>query len=200
VYVGGVSGAEVYALLAGGAGSKAFGFPLTWLALGGLAVGAAAAALGGLRGLSGIGRRPATRWPRCLALALVAIAGALACLVPAGAWTLVVAALGLAASALAPAAVLACWSERATARGAAAGAGAGFVVFLLLVLAGILGPEGPGEGWGSIALAAPAMGAVPVHLAVAWILRSRRSPSARSPLPPGLDGLAAASSARLPAQ
>ena len=200
VYVGGVSGAEVYALLAGGAGSKASGFPLTWLALGGLAVGAAAAALGGLRGLSGIGRRTATRWPRCLAVALVAVAGALACLVPAGAWTLVVAALGLAASALAPAAVLACWSERATARGAAAGAGAGFVVFLLLALAGVLGPEGPGEGWGSVALAAPAMGAVPVHLAVAWILRSRRSPSARSPLPPGLDGLAAASSARSPAQ
>jgi Na+(H+)/acetate symporter ActP len=119
--------------------------------------------------------------------------------VPAGAWTLVVAALGLAASALAPAAVLACWSERATAHGAAAGAGAGFLVFLLLALAGVLGPEGP-EGWGSVALAAPAMGAVPVHLAVAWILRSRRSPSARSPLPPGLDGLAAASSARLPAQ
>jgi Na+(H+)/acetate symporter ActP len=124
----------------------------------------------------------------------VALAGTLACVVPAGAWTLVVAALGLAASALAPAVVLACWSERATARGAVAGAGAGFVVFLLLALAGVLGPEGPAEGWGSVALAAPAIGAVPVHLAVAWILRLRRAPSTRSPLPPGLDGLSSAGS------
>jgi hypothetical protein len=194
VYVGGVTGAEVYALLSGGAGSQASGSPMTWLALGGLSVGAAAAALGGLRGVSGVGRKTATRWPRRLAVALVALAGTLACVVPAGAWTLVVAALGLAASALAPAVVLACWSERATARGAVAGAGAGFVVFLLLALAGVLGPEGPAGGWGSVALAAPAIGAVPVHLAVAWILRSRRAPSTRSPLPPGLDGLSSAGS------
>ena len=128
------------------------------------------------------------------------MAGALACEVPAGAWTLVVAALGLAASALAPAAVLACWSERATPRGAAAGAAAGFVVFLLLALAGVLRPEGVGDGWASVALAAPAMGAVPVHLLVAWALRSRGVPSARSPLPPGLDGLSAMLPARPPAQ
>jgi len=200
VYVGGVTGAEVYALLASLGGSKASGSLLTWLALGGLAVGGAAAALGGLRGLPGVRRQTATGWSRRLAVLLVAVAGALACEVPAGAWTLVVAALGLAASALAPAAVLACWSERATPRGTAVGAAAGFVVFMLLALAGVLSQEGVGDGWASVALAVPAMGAVPVHLLVAWALRSRGVPSARSPLPPGLDGLSAMLPARPQAQ
>jgi hypothetical protein len=201
VYVGGVSGAEVYALLAGVAESKASGFLLTWLALGSLAIGGAAAALGGLRGLAGGGRRgeETLRWSRRIGVALVGLAAALAAVVPAGAWTLVVAALGLAASALAPVAVLACWSERATARGAAAGAGAGFLAFALLALAGVLGPDGPREGWGGVALAVPAIGAVPIHLLVAWALRSRGIASARSPLPPGLDGLSAAPSVPAPA-
>ena len=199
VYVGGVTGAEVYALLAGMPGSRPSGELLTWLLFGGLAAGGAAAALGGLRALPGGRRHVAAGWPRRLAVVLVAGAAALAEAAPAGAGTLLLATLGLAASALAPAAVLACWSERATARGAAGGAGAGLLVFVLLALGGAVSQESLGEGWGSVALAAPAAVAAPVNLLVAWVLRSRRASSARSPLPPGLEGLSAALPARPPA-
>ena len=188
VYVGGVTGAEVYALLASMSGSRPSGDLLAWLLFGGLAAGGAAAAVGGLRGLPGGRRQVAAGWPRRLAVVLVAGAGALADMAPAGAWTLLLATLGLAASALAPAAVMACWSERATARGAAGGTGAGLLVFLLLALGGAASQGSLGEGWGSAALAAPAAVAAPVNLLVAWFLRSRGASSARSPLPPGLDG------------
>jgi hypothetical protein len=195
VYVGGVTGAEVYTLPRSMPESRASGSVLTWALLGGLAVGGAAAALGGLRGLPGTRRQQSGGAPRHLAIALVAGAGTLAGVVPVGAWPLLLAALGLAASALAPAAVLACWSERATARGTAGGAGAGLLVFLLLALGGAAGPGSLGEGWGGVALAAPAAMAVPVNLLVAWFLRSRGS-SARSLLPPALDGLEPALPAR----
>jgi hypothetical protein len=196
VYVGGVTGAEVYTLPASMPGPRASGSVMTWLLFGGLAVGAAAAALGGLRGLPGGRRQVAAGWPRRLAVVLVASAGTLAGLVPVGAWTLLLATLGLAASALAPAAVLACWSERATARSAAGGAGAGLLVFLLLALGGAASQGSLGEGWGSVAAAAPAAIAAPVHLLVTWFLRSRGMSSARSPLPPGLEGLSTTLPAR----
>ena len=124
VYVGGVTGAEVYALLAGMPG-RGVRLPADLARPGrprgrrlrpprwgdsGHSRGSAAGPPPAGRGVS------RSRWSPAPA--------PLRCLVPAGAWTLLVAALGLAASALAPAAVLACWSERATARGAAAGAGA----------------------------------------------------------------------------
>lgn len=194
VYVGGVAGAEVYALP--GSLPRPTASLLTWLVLGGLALGSIAAALGSLRGLVD-GPGPASggrRW--VLAPALVALAGALACLTSVGAWPLLLWALGLAASALAPAAVLACWSERATARGTVGGAGAGLAAFLLLVAAGALGPAEPPDVWATVALAAPAVVAVPLHLLVAWIARARAVPSARSPLPPGLESLADALPAR----
>jgi len=187
VYAGGVSGAEVYALPASMPGARASGSLLTWLAFGGLAAGAVAAALGGLRGLPAT-RRQVAAPNRRLGLVLVASACLLACLTPVGAWTLLVAALGLAASALAPAAVLACWSERATALGAVGGAGAGLVVFLLAIVGGVASPGGLAEGWGGAVAAAPAAIAAPVHLLAAWLLRSHRTPSPRSPLPPGLEG------------
>jgi Na+(H+)/acetate symporter ActP len=120
----------------------------------------------------------------------VASAGLLAGLTPVGAWTLLVLAVGLAASALAPAAVLACWSERAAARGVTAGAGAGLAVFLLVAVGGAADPSELWEGWGSAATLAPVF-AAPVHGLVAWLLRSQRAASQRSPLPPGLDGLSA---------
>jgi hypothetical protein len=185
VYVGGVAGAEVYGLAEAALGSHAPGPHLTWLAIVGLAAGGAAAALGGLRGLPTVRHEPARGWRRGIALVLVAAAGALACLVPVGAWTLLVAALGLAASALAPAAVLACWSERSTPPGAAAGAAAGLAVFLIVAVAG---PEGA-AGLGGAVTAAPAVVAVPVHLLVAWTLRARRAPSSREGRPPGLEQL-----------
>lgn len=196
VYVGGVTGAEVYALPASMPASMGSGSLMTWLVFGGLAAGGVAAALGGLRGLPGACQPGAPAWGRRVALGLVASAGTLACLVPVDSWTLLVGTLGLAASALAPVAVLACWSERATAPGAAVGAGAGLIVFLLLSLGGVAVQGSLGDGWGSAAAAVPALVAVPAHLLVAWLLRSRGLTSPRSPLPPGLEGLSAALSRR----
>ena len=124
--MGGVTGAEVYTLLGEHAGVESIGIRADLAPLGGLAVGGAAAALGGLRGLPGDaapgGRRVA---PASRGRSSSPGAGTLAGLVPVGAWTLLLATLGLAASALAPAAVLACWSERATARGTAEAPGPG---------------------------------------------------------------------------
>jgi Na+(H+)/acetate symporter ActP len=115
----------------------------------------------------------------------------LACLVPVGAGTLLVVALGLAAATLGPAAVLACWSERATPQAMAGGAGAALAVFALLVVAGTMTAGTLSEGWGTLAVAAPAAVAAPVHLLIAWALRSRSAASPRRPLPPGLEGLSA---------
>jgi hypothetical protein len=186
VYAGGVTGVEVYELPSSMPGSPASGHLLTWLAFGGLAAGGAAAALGGLRAL------PAARhqgWTRRLAMFIVASAGLLASLVPVGPWPLLVMALGIGASSLAPAAVLACWSERATALGAAGGAGAGFAVFLLAAVCGAASPGGLAEGWLSAVAAAPVAVAAPAHLLVAWVLRSRGTSPSQSRLPPGLEGL-----------
>jgi hypothetical protein len=194
VYVGGVTGAEVFALPSSIRVPRSVGSSLTWLVFGGLVVGGAAAALGGARGL--LAGRAAARWPRRLAIAVVAGAGALAWWVPVGSWTLLVVALGLGASALAPTAVLACWSERATAEGAAGGAGAGLLVFLLLVLGGVAAQEGLAPGTVSASAVTAAALAAPVHLALAWFLRARGMPSPRAPLPPGLEGLSASVPAR----
>jgi hypothetical protein len=196
VYVGGITGAEVYTLASSMPGSPAAAVSLTWLALGGLAVGGAASALGGLGGLPRIGRDRSGRGRRGLALVLVAGAATLTCLVPLGAGTLLVVALGLAASTLGPAATLACWSERATPQGTAGGAGAGLAVFALLVVAGTVTEGTLAEGWGSLTVAAPAALAVPAHLLIAWALRSRSAASPRSPLPPGLEGLSVTLPAR----
>jgi hypothetical protein len=190
VYVGGISGVEVYTLASSMPGSPASAATLTWLALGGLAIGAAASASGVLRGLSGVGRRDvADRGRRGLALVLVAAAGTLVCLVPFGAGMLLAMTLGLAASTLGPAAVLSCWSERATPQSTAGGAGAALAVFVILATAGAAAQSSLPEGWGSVAIVAPVALAVPIHLLTAWVLRSRTIASPRSPLPPGLDGL-----------
>ena len=127
-------------------------------------------------------------WARRLALVLVGGAGMLTWLAPVAAWVILIAALALAASALAPAAVLACWSERATARGAAAGTAAGLAAFVLVAVGGAASPGVLVGGWGSAIVAAPAAVAAPVHFLVAWLLRSRRPPSPRGPLPPGFEG------------
>ena len=189
VYVGGITGTEVYTLAATMPGSSASGPMLTWLALGGLTMGGVAATLGGLRGLPRFRSDLRGGEPRRLAFVLIVGAGLLACLLPLDAWTLLVMALGLAASALAPAAVLACWSERATPQSAAGGAGAGFVAFLLLTVGGAGAQGALPEGWTSVVVAAPAAFAAPIHIVVAWLLRSRGAPPSRRPLPPGVEGL-----------
>jgi hypothetical protein len=187
IYVGGVAGAEVYALPTSMPGAKASEHRLAWLAFGGLAAGGAAAAVGGLRGLLDLGGKGGAGWPRRLALVLVGGAAILTWLAPVAAWVILIAALALAASALAPTAVLACWSERATARGAAAGTTVALAAFLLVAIGGVASPAVLAGGWGSAIVAAPAAVAAPVHFLVAWLLRSRRPPSARAPLPPGFE-------------
>src|SRR5262249_10659226 len=109
MYMGGVSGAEIYTLAASLRDSLVSGCQLTWLVLGGLAVGGAAAMLGCVRDLPNAWRELAGPWARRLGPVLVVAAGLLASLVPVDAWTLLLLALGLAASVLAPAALLGCW-------------------------------------------------------------------------------------------
>jgi Na+(H+)/acetate symporter ActP len=89
---------------------------------------------------------------------------------------------------LAPAAVLASWSERATARSVATGATVGLGAFIGLTLAGAADPV---DGWVSTATSAPAVLAVPAHLLAAWLVRSRDMPTSRHPLSAGLEGLSA---------
>ena len=190
VYAAGVAGIEVYALPASMARLGEWGTLLAALALGGLALGGAAAALAGLEGLAATeDPAPAAGWTRRRAALLVLGLGLLACLTPAGSWALLVLALGVAASALAPAAVLAGWSERATPGGVAAGAAVGLLTFLVVALSGLVSPAGPEDEWRMAIATGPAAVAVPAHVLVAWLLRARRTAAQR--LPPGLGGVAA---------
>jgi Na+(H+)/acetate symporter ActP len=131
---------------------------------------------------------------RLRAALLVLGAGAFACLAPAGSWAVLLLALGVAASSLAPAAALVGWSRRATPGGVAAGVTVGLLTFVVVATAGVLSTGGPAEQWWSAVAAAPAAVAVPAHILLAWGLRSRRTASQR--LPAGLDGLTAAPPAR----
>lgn len=186
VYAGGVTGAEVFALPASVPALGEWGGLLAWVVLGGLAVGGAASAVSGLHGLPGAeDPGPVRGRARHGALCLVAGAGVLACLVPAGPWTVLVLALGVAASALAPAAVLTGWSERATPRGVAAGATVGLLAFLIVGVAAVVSPAAATEGWRAAIGAAPATLAVPAHLAVFWLLRARRTQPLKLPPRPG---------------
>ena len=188
VYVGGVTGAEVYTLASAMPGSGASVW-LTGIALGGLALGAAASALAALRGAPTVRRDTIVGGRHRVALALVVGAGVLAGVVPLGSGVVLLLALGLAAAALGPAAVLACWSERATPQGTASGAGAGALTFLLLAGAVVSVRGSLSEGWGSLDVAAPAALAALIHVVGAWLLRSRGIASPRRPLPPGLERL-----------
>ena len=188
VYVAGVAGPEVYTLPAGVSALGGWGGALAWTALGALAVGGAASALAGLRGVS-VGEETAPSLGRYLPALLVLSAGLLACLTSVGAWGALLLALGVAASTLAPAAVLACWSERATPRGITIGATVGLLAFLVVALAAVTGSLGDAGGWTAAVAAAPAALAVPAHLLVAGLLRSRQTSPPR--LPVALDGLSA---------
>jgi hypothetical protein len=190
VYAGGVAGSEVYHLPASLARLGEWGSVLAGLVLGGLALGGAAAALAGVRTLAGLDDPAAAGgWTRRRAALLVLGPGLLACFAPAGSWTLLVLALGIAASALAPAAVLAGWSERATPVGVTTGAAVGLLIVLAGGLAGVVRP-GPEDEWVRAIAMGPATVAVPAHLLVAWLLRSRQPASQR--LPRGLAEFAAA--------
>lgn len=189
VYLGGVAGVEVYLLPASVAALGTGSAPLADLAMLGLAGGGVAAALAALRSvprdLAGSGE--GTAWPT---LAVVAVGGVLAALTPAGPWPVLVAALGIAASATGPAVVLACWRERLSARGVAVGTSLGLVLFVAL---GLLGPLAlgrvPETSWLRWLATWPVLVAVPANALATWLLSAAPRPSPRSPLPPGFADL-----------
>jgi hypothetical protein len=188
VYLGGVAGAELALVPETLARLDPAGPALARLALAGLVAAALGAGLAALRG-AGPGLAALTGRGPAGPVGLLSAAGALAWLAPAGAWPVLLAAFGLAAAAGAPAALLAVWSERATARGVGAGAAAALAAFALLEGAVLAG------AWAGVpALAAgaapwPVLVALPLNLLVARLAVSRRPASARSPLPPGLKHL-----------
>lgn len=194
VYIGGVAGVEVYELPESVVALGAWRRWLRLLALGGLAAGGIAAALAALRGVPR--RLPAdSGWPAIVAVGAVLVASALAVVTPVQPWPLLLAAFALAASTGAPAAVLACWSERVTARGLTAGATLGLVVFVGLSVMGLAGFGGgrleraPDSSWLGWLTAWPALVAMPVNALTALLFASRPAASSRSPLPPGLADL-----------
>ncbi len=193
VYVGGVLGSEVYELPARVSALGAAGPALRDVALLGLAGGGLAAGLAALRGVPrGLeaGAAPAPGRAPGVVPTVAALAGLLATLVPVGPWPLLVAAFGLAASACAPAALAASWSERLGARALAVGAGVGLAAFGALSVAGLAGLGGaPERAWLAWLTAWPAMVAAPLNALAVWLLTPGSRPSARTPVPPGLADL-----------
>jgi hypothetical protein len=188
VYAGGVGGLEAFELPALLPALGGLGGPLRDLAMVGLVGGAVAASLATLRAAPTTvpgGARGTLPLP---ALGAAALAALLATLTPAGGWSVLLAAFGLAASAGAPGAVLATWSERASARAVAAGAGAGLAVYAGLSAWPLLDPRGPAVGaWLGWLATYPTVAAAPVGLVVAWLAASGQPKSAgRGPLPPDL--------------
>jgi hypothetical protein len=193
VYAGGVGGLEPYELPALVPALGGLGGPLRDLALVGLVGGAVATSLATLHAapttlVSGAGPGGARRALPLPALGATALACLLATLTPAGGWAVLLAAFGLAASAGAPGAVLAMWSERARARAVAAGAGAGLALYAGLSAWPLLDPRaGAGISWLAWLSAYPAVIAAPIGLAVAWLAASGQPRRARhGPLPPDL--------------
>ncbi len=193
VYIGGVVGSEVYELPARVAALGAAGPALRDVALLGLAGGGLAAGLAALRGvprgLEAPAPGPGGRAPGVLP-AVAVLAGLLATLVPVGPWPVLVAAFGLAASACAQAALVACWGERLSGRALGVGAGVGLVVFSALTAARLAGlgdtPARPWLGW---LIAWPALAAAPLNALAVWLLTPGPRPSSRTPVPPELADL-----------
>jgi Na+(H+)/acetate symporter ActP len=159
-----------------------------WL---GVAGGGLAAGLAALRGLpTSFGAAPTPRDPRrapAIRLAAVGLAALLAMLGPVDAWPVLLGAFGMAASTCAPAAVFACWRERAGATGLGAGAGVGLAAFLALTAIHLASGGGTADrSWLGWLAAWPALVAAPLNALTAWLLPSGSRPSPRAPLPPGL--------------
>jgi hypothetical protein len=190
IYAGGVIGSEVYELpgrVAGRVGpARALG-GLVWLGLVGGGLAAGLAALRGVPSSFGAAGSDEPRRPPAIRLAVLGLAGLLAMLGPADAWPVLLAAFGLAASACAPAAVLACWRERISPTGLEAGAGVGLAAFLALTAIHLAGGGGTADrSWLGWLAAWPALAAAPLNVLTAWLLSSGPRPSPRTPLPPGL--------------
>jgi hypothetical protein len=190
IYAGGVAGSEVYELPGRIGGRVALAAPLSGLVWLGFAGGGLAAGLAALRGVpasfSAAAPGDSRRLP-AIRLAVVGLAALLAMLGPADAWPVLLGAFGLAASACAPAALLACWRERTSPTGLGAGAGVGLAVFLALTAIHLAGGGGTADrSWLGWLAAWPALLAAPLNALTAWLLSSGPRPSPRAPLPPGL--------------
>ena len=122
------------------------------------------------------------------AVALVlGLGGLLAVVAPVASWSVLLAALGLAASTLAPAAVLTCWRERLSARAVVIGAGVGCLVFAGLAVLGLVAPRGlTATSWITWLAAWPTVLALPANAVVAWLLSPSSAPAARGALPADL--------------
>jgi hypothetical protein len=189
IYAGGVVGSEVYELPGRIAGRVGLARPVGGLVWLGLAGGGLAAGLAALRGLPSGFTASGTVPGRLLATRLTAIglAALLAVLGTADAWPVLLSAFGLAASACAPAAVLACWRERISPTGLGAGAGVGLAAFLALTAIQLASGGGTVDrSWLGWLAAWPALVAAPLNALTAWLLSSGPRPSPRAPLPPGL--------------
>ena len=189
IYVGGVAGVEVYELPGRVAALGPLAGPFRILALGGLAAGGVASALVVLGGVPRHlpGRSGGSRMPL---IGAGAIGATVAAFSPVGPWAPLLTAFALAASSLAPAALLTRWSERVTPRSLGAGAAVGLLLFSGLTLAALwlhAGPaDAPGPGRLAAALAWPALLALPANALVAWL---RVSPPGASPGSPLADRL-----------
>jgi hypothetical protein len=124
---------------------------------------------------------------RMAAALVLAVAAALVLVAPVRSWSLLLAAFGLAASGLGPAAVLVCWREGLSARAVALGAGVGGFLFVTLwALSGVPARGAGAASWLAWLAAWPAVLAVPANIVAAWLA----SPSAgRRASPPDLAAL-----------
>jgi hypothetical protein len=194
IYTGGVTGTEIFGIPAVVSALGPHGGALARVAAGALGVGALGAGLAVVRGLV---EAPGGGPPPGRTVAVVGGAAALACLAPTGPFPILVGALGIGAAVLAPAALLATWSERATPPGLAAGAAGGLVTFAAVAVAGAAGGTALAGGTTTAVLAAAATAGAGVNALLAWLARgpsggplpARRGPVPRGPLPPGLDGV-----------
>jgi hypothetical protein len=158
-----------------------------------LAAGAIAAACGALAALprpEAVGL-PASRWAGSGAAGLaLALAGLVAVAAPVSSWALLLSALGLAASTLAPGAVAACWREGLSDRAVILGAAAGGLIFVALSVVGLSAPRALADSpWVAWLAAWPVVVALPANALVAWIVAPATAPAGRGPLPAELAAL-----------
>jgi hypothetical protein len=185
IYLGGVAPVELFAYPPTAGRLVPAGEWIHQLAFGGLAGGVVAAGWAATCAaraeLLALGVRPfpATAGVPALTAALV---GAL----PVEPWSLLIIALGLAASTAGPAAVLGRWAARVSPPSLTLGAVAGGAICVALTLAGWAGlgvTRAPEVAW---LVAWPAVVAVPANVVVVALARPARGAPSRGALPPDL--------------
>jgi hypothetical protein len=163
---------------------------LPGLALGAGALAAACAAMAALPRPGAADSGAARGAGRAIAGLGLGLAGLLAVATPVASWPLLLAAFGVAASTLAPGALVACWREGLSDRAVIAGAGVGGVIFAALSLGSLGAPRSPAGGsWVAWLVAWPVVVALPANALVAWLLAPAPAPAGRGALPADLAAL-----------